>query len=373
MTRVTVAARIVSADPAGAARLAPDIPPVLAAGAMAEVGAAAAQAAPPPPQTAQKLRRLAAIAPLNIEPYLVGAALASRADDLARAETLLTEARLRQPRSAAARYLLADTLMRENKVIGAVQEMAVVSRLLPGTAVQLVPALADYARTPGARDELAAVIRANPLLKRPLLNALAADPANADLSLALAGTDARSSDPQDKEWKTRLIRGLIDGGDYPAAYALWRRFAGVAGDTQPLLYNGTFQRGPAPPPFDWSYTTGNAGGGFAEPADGRLRVLYYGRENMALAAQTLLLAPGAYTFQAPVSGTAAEGALAWTLVCAGSSAPLMTLPVGKGDSARFTIPNGCTAQTLTLKGTASDMAQDSDLRIGPVVIARAAR
>lgn len=335
---------------------------------MAEVGAAAATGAGPSPQTAERLRRLASTAPLRPEPYLVDAALAARDDDFARAEALLAEARWRNPRSAAARYLLADTLLREGKLTEALQEMAVVSRLIPSTSVQLVPALAEYAQAPDAREQLDAVLQANPRLKRPLLNALSSDPANAELVLALAGQDARSAERSAKQWKSRLIQGFIAQGDYAAAHALWRRFAGRSGDASPLLNNGTFAESPAPPPFDWSYNSGR--GGFAEPAGGRLRVLHYGREDMRLASQLLLLEPGAYRFRAPVSGTAAADALAWTLTCVSSGRRLMQLVVGQGDSAQFGVPDGCTAQMLALEGRSNEMPQSSDVQIGPAAIER---
>lgn len=369
VARITVAARLAPSDPLTAARIAPEIPPVLAATVMADIGAAAAAGTAPRPETLADLRQLAAIAPLRPEPFLVNAALAERAGDSARSVELLTQARLRSPRSAAARYLLADNLLRGGNVIGALREMAVVSRLLPGASVQLVPALAQYARTPGARDELAAVVRANPLLKRPLLNALAADPANAELALALAGRDLRSPDPKDKAWKSRLLQGVVARRDYPGAYALWRKLAGVPGGPAPLLYNGSFRQTEAPPPFDWTYASGR-GGGVAEPANGRLRVLYYGREDLVLASQLLLLKPGAYRFQAPTSGTAAPDALSWKLTCAGSKKELMALNVGAAGRATFTVPPGCSAQRLALSGRSSDMPEDSDVLIGPIALAK---
>lgn len=370
VARVTVAARLADTDPATAARFAPEIPPVRAALAMAEVGAAASTGLTLPRQTTERLNRLSFTAPLRPEPYLVNAALAAREDDFARAEALLAHARWRNPRSPGARYLLADTLLREGKVIEGLREMAVVSRLIPSTSVQLIPALADFAQTPGAREQLDAVLRANPRLKLPLLNALASDPANAGLVVALAGADSASADPRTKQWKSRLVEAFVERGDYASAYALWRQFAGLPASASPLVYNASFNETPAPSPFNWTYSSAG-GAGLAEPANGRLRVIYYGRKNLGLASQLLLLEPGSYRFAAPVSGTAAAGAIAWTLTCVPSRAQLMQLVVGQGDSARFTVPAGCPAQRLVLKGRRSEMPQNSDVQIGPVVLQRA--
>lgn len=299
--------------------------------------------------------------------------MAERAGEYARAERLLLQARWCDPRSVAALYLLADVWIREGKVVQGLREMAVLSRLLPGASVQLVPALAEYAKTPGARETLAGMLAENPQLKNPLLASLAADPANADLVVALAGPESGPPTPDTRAWQARLLTGLVNRGEYDRAYALWARFARLPQGARPLLYNGDFRSTAAPPPFNWSLTGSAAG--FAEIDKGYLRILYYGRADSALASQLLLLPPGTYSFAAPASGQIAANALTWMVTCSGAKAPLAQVRVGPGTSGlSFTVPaSGCRAQMLQLNGHQLDSPQDSDVRIGPATIERAAR
>jgi hypothetical protein len=200
------------------------------------------------------------------------------------------------------------------------------------------------------------------------LNALAADPENAELVLALAAGSV-SEEVDSNAWQPRLLSALVERGDYQRAYSLWRRFSGLGDRPAPLLFNGDFRQSPAPAPFNWTYTSGTAG--VAEPAGGVLRVLYYGRANIVLAEQLLLLPPGNYRFASPITGTTAAGALVWTLACERSRNQLMELQLGTSSQASFSVPQGCPAQRLELQGRAQEMPKDSDVQIGPVAIDRA--
>jgi hypothetical protein len=371
IARLTIAFEVAEARPELAYRLAPASPASLAALAMSGVGEAAANASDPTPETIEQLRQLAAAAPLEPEPFLVEGALAVRAGEYDRAEQLLHFALLRAPRSAAARYLMAQVAVSKHDLLGGLRQMAILTRLLPGSAVQVVPALAEFARTPGAEKELAVVLAENPHLKRPLLTALSADPENADLVVALAGHDVRLTDSETQAWKTRLIRGFIARGDYDRAYALWRLFAGLGEGIRPLLFNGSFETLAAPPPFNWDFSSSSAG--IAEPANRRLRVLYYGRTDTALASQLLLLSAGTYRFEAPSYGRVAADSLSWTIECVGGGGQLAE--VGLSDSATppatFTVPSsGCPAQWLALRGSSKDIQQPADVQIGPASIER---
>src|SRR5690349_1169019 len=94
--------------PALAARLWASHPKVLRAEAMSGVAAAGIAVASPSAETLATLELLAREEPLSAEPFLVQAALAVRKQDYSRGEALLIEARRREPRSPAARFLLAD-------------------------------------------------------------------------------------------------------------------------------------------------------------------------------------------------------------------------------------------------------------------------
>jgi tetratricopeptide (TPR) repeat protein len=371
VTRLTVASAVADTRPELASRLAPLAPATLKSLAMAEVGEAAAKGADPSQATLDRFRDLATAAPLRPEPFLVEAALAERREAYDRAVQLLIDARQRDPRSVAARYLLADVYLRQGKAIDGLRQMAILTRLIPAATVQLIPALSEYAHTPGAREKLAMILRDNPQLRQPLLAALSADPDNADLVVTLAGPSAGLSDPNTRTWQLRLLLGFIERKDYDRAYALWRQFAGAGEGPRPLLFNGDFMRIAAPPPFNWALLSSSAG--VAEADNGRLRVLYYGRENALLASQVLLLPPGSYKFEASASGQVASGALVWTLQCSSGHAPLMRLQVGASvtQAVTFVVPSsGCDAQALQLDGLQQDMPQDTDVQIGPARIER---
>lgn len=368
VARLTVAAHAADSNPLLANRLAPLSPNALISTGMAEIGQAAANGSEPASQTLWRFRVVAATAPLRPEPFLVEGAISERKGDLRKAHALLSEARWRNPRSSAALYLLADVALRENRVVDGLSEMAILAKLVPAATVQLIPSLAEFARLPDAREKLATVLKSNPNLKDPLLDALAANPANADLVLALAGNGFRSPNHESRIWQSRLLQGFIGKRDYGRAYNLWRIFAGVPEGAAPLLFNGDFRRTSAPPPFNWTYNSGSAG--IAEIDHGRLRVIYYGREDFTLASQMLLLPPGIYRFEARTTGRAAEGALTWSITCGPPGRTLMEFQIGRGGTAQVTVPPDCSAQTLALTGHLMDAPDNSDLQIGPVTLKR---
>jgi tetratricopeptide (TPR) repeat protein len=367
VARLTASSAVAPADPDLAYSLAPNDPAALRGTGMAQIGEAAARGSNPSSATLERFRTLAHAAPLAAEPFLVQAALAEKAGDLARAERLLLDARWRDPRSAAARYLLADVSLKLGKPEQALAEMAILTRLFPSTADQLVPALSQYARSPGAAGELNAILRDNPKLRGPLLKSLAADPANAELVIALAGTTRVPGDSGG--WQKILIEAFVDRGDFDSAYGLWARLAGVSESPRPLLFNGDFRPSDAPAPFNWTLSSGS--GGVAEPENGRLRILFYGRQDRRLAMQLLLLPPGRYRFVSPASGSVESGALEWTLRCQPSRAMILRAAVGAGEPATFIVPqSGCSAQRLELNGNAQDAPQDTDVAVGPLRLER---
>ena len=369
VTRLTTAIYFAEHNLRVAAYLAPNSPDTMLARSMAEVGQAAARKGDPPTSTLRRLELVAAAAPLQPEPFLVQAALAERSGDYSRAETLLRQARWLNPRSTAARYLLADVWLREGKIVPGLHEMAVLTRFFPTASVQLIPALAEYAHTPGAREQLVVIVNSNPDLKRPLLSALAANPGNADLILTLAGSDIDSVDPGAQPWKKRLLEGLVTRAKYASAHALWQRFAGISGTHTPLLFNRDFSSSAAPPPFNWSFSSGTAG--IAEPGNGKLRVLYYGRDDAVLASQVLLLPPGNYVFESAANGTAGSSTLTWNLSCLHPAQQLMAVDVNSGkNTGSFAVPADCEAQFLSLRGHAEENPHDTDVQLGPVRLDR---
>lgn len=361
---------IAQSDPeSGWARRAwPQYPAVLTATAMREVGVAAASGAEPASTTQQRLQQLEREAPLAADPFLVEGALFDKQAAAVKAEILYREALRRQPRSVAGHYLIADLYLRTGRISDGMREMAELARLMPASSIQLVPALAQFARSPGAADQLRQIFRSNPELEQPVLDALAADPSNADLILSVATRRGASSTGAAPEWEEKLLDGIVAQGNYPKAYAIWSRLAGVPAGPPAGLFNPAFNRVAAPAPFNWSFDS--TGAGVAEPENGSLRVLFYGRESVTLAGETVLLPPGRYHLKLAVnSASGTSGALAWSVICLPSKTRALDLPlpgtVGSQTlAADFIIaPRGCHAQQVELDGALEDSPQTSDLRI----------
>jgi len=369
VSRLTAADELSEKRPETARTLAPDFPPVVLSSAMAGVGKAAAQGQLPDAQTMAGLHRLSELTPLNPQPFLVEAAIAQKQGDPDRAERLLVAARSLSPRAPAARYLLADILLRQGRVAEGLEELASLHRLMRGNTMELIPALAQFAKTPGAARQLNKVLKTNPKLREPLLEALAADPDNEALVLELAGPPVRRADGSPPPWQARLLAAMIAERSYDRAYALWRRLSGIGRGPRPLLFNSEFRPLSAPPPFNWAFAS--SGAGFAEPGNGAMRVLYYGRENAALASQLLLLPPGRYRFTAPVVGTPAAGTLAWVVSCVGGRTSLAQRDLAARAPLVFQVPPDCPAQVLELRGLLQDMPKESDIRIGAARMERA--
>lgn len=368
VSRLTAADELSGKNPEMARALAPDFPPVLLSSAMAGVGAAAAQGRLPDARTMARLRRLSELTPLNPQPFLVAAAIAQKEGNPDRARRLLVAARDLSPRAPAARYLLADILLREGRVAEGLQELASLHRLVRGSTMELVPALAQFAKTPGAARQLNEVLKTNPNLREPLLGALAADPDNEALVLELAGPQTRQSGGKPPAWQARLLGAMIAQKSYERAYALWRRLSGTAPGPRPLLFNTEFRALSAPPPFNWAFES--SGAGFAEPGNGTMRVLHYGRENARLASQMLLLPPGRYRFTAPVAGAPEPGALTWVVTCAGAKTSLAQQDLAAKAPLEFQVSADCPAQMLELRGLLQDMPKESDVRVGPARMER---
>lgn len=352
-----------------AGSLAPRSPEVLVSKGMAGVGEAAAAGEAPGASVLAGFDNLLSVAPLRAEPLLFRAALAQRAGEMGRAETLLLKARRRDPRSAAARYLLAEVWLDQGRIEEGLGEMAILSRLQPGGAAQLAPALSQFAEVPGASRQLKRMIQQNPQLKLPLLEALSANPDNMELVLDLNGGERAGLHGTPPQWQRILLTGLVNKDDLDQAYRLWRRLTGFEGP-RPLLFNPEFRRLSAPPPFNWDFQS--SGAGVAEPGEGQMRVLFYGRDNAALASQLLLLPAGTYRFAVRVAGLTADGALYWKLTCIPPKGPpLMEVPLASAQqSATFRVTVGCEAQRIELLGRATDSPQTSDLLVGPALIKR---
>lgn len=352
------------------ARLWPSHPSVLIDQTMAEVGAQAAHGRPLEGSTLRRVDEIARKAPHDLEPFLIKGALAQTRGEDRLAEQLFLAARSRDARSPVARYFLAERYLRTGRVALALDEIAALSRLLPNMQTQFAPALAAFARTPGAVGQLRRFFRTSPELEPPVLATLANDDRNADLILALWGNRQPGPDASTPEWQARLIDRQVAAGQFGRAYLTWRRLAGVS-STPSTLFNPGFRKMAASPPFNWKF---DVSGGVVEPAPGeRIEVIYYGRKDAVLAEQLLLLPPGRYELGMVISGELGEGGeIGWTVSCLPRTEPIFRLPVDRKGrlSANFAVPAGCPAQRLALVATAGEFPQSQEFAVGGLSLAR---
>lgn len=346
-------------------------PEALSDRAMGEIGSAAARGATVPASARRAMISVSRNAPLAPDPFLVEGTIAEMNRDPARAERLFLAARNRDPRSQGARYFLADRFLKTNRILPGLVELGALARLSERAAQPLIPALAAYARTPGATTELRRYFKLSPVARDQTLSLLAQDASNAPLILSLAPEALAGGAPAD--WHGRLIQSLVTAGDYAGADALWRRVSGVA--NRGLVFNPEFRASTAPPPFNWQYPVGSAGVAEATGSGG-LDVVYYGREEAVLALQMLRLAPGGYRLSLRADGPSRRDGLAWTIACVPDKAALLRLPIGTGEKGRiagaFAVPaTGCPAQMLELRARPADVPQTEqvtilDLRLEPL-------
>lgn len=354
----------------------PGHPQLLIDRAMSEIGAAAANGAGMPAAARQTMMIAGRKAPLAPTPFLVDGTIAQISGNDRRAEALFIAARLRDPRAPAARYFLADRYLRTNRIAAGLVEMAALARISEKASQPLAPALAAYARSPGAIPQLKQFFASAHATRDMTLEILSADPANADLVLALAPPlPLRQTPPP--AWQVVLVRALVTAGNYAAAENIWRRINGIT--HRGLLYDPEFRDQSTAPPFNWQLASGSGGVAEASGAGG-LDVIYYNREEVALATQLLRLGPGTYRLAMRVEAPVSANGLAWSIACdSGDHKPLLLLPLDPAHNGvvagTFSIPaEACAVQWIQLRGRpgdGSDTAQAtiSALRLEPQVAA----
>ena len=355
------------ARPELAASLWPAHPSVLTDKALLAVATAASQSQKVSSATRADVRTIARRAPLSPDPFVIEGAIAETEGRGEAAERLLLAARDRDPRSRSARYLLADRFLRTGRIAAGLIEMQALLSLQARGGESFAPALAAYARSPGAVPQLRAFFAKYPQAEAGILSLLASDAANADLVLALA-TDKASPNP---DWRGILVSALAAAQDYSRAYSIWSGLSGVQ-PTRTLLNPG-FASSTAPPPFNWQFPQSSEG--IAEPdGKGGLDILYYGRARAVLASQLLVLPPGRYAIAMTVGGGEGADALHWTVRCAPDQKPLADLRLRAGPNyASFNVPDGCQAQWLELLGQPGETSRNSELTIRGLRLATEAR
>jgi hypothetical protein len=308
-------------------------------------------------------------APLAAEPFLVRGVQASVAGDRRTAERAFEAGQKRDPRSLPAAYFLADQYFRTGDAAHGMRQIAILARLTPSGVDNLAPYLAAYAQNRANWPLLRSLFRSDPALGDAALRAMAANSANADIVLALAGPGQRGVEAS---WLRSLVASLIGDGQYAKARAIWASASGISASTGSLLFDSTFSQAAPPPPFNWELTSSGVGLAERRPG-GKLHAMFYGQLDGVLARQLLLLAPGSYALSLRVLGGASHPeALYWVVRCDKASEELERVSVDQAvlHGVVFRVPPGCAAQWLELTGASSDMPQQSDVTISDLRLTR---
>jgi hypothetical protein len=314
--------------------------------------------------------------PIAEEPFLLAGVDAIAKGQSARGESLLVEARRRNPRSRLTRLLLLDRYMRSGRTAEATLEISALNSLVPRAREVLVPELARMAASPDQQQTVKTVLKRDPKLLGAVLARLAANGADPDLILGLASSGARSASAADGMWQAVLIDERVKRGDVLRAYRLWQAFGGAPSAAN-AVYDGAFQGRPGYAPFNWTLFAKPAGVAERVPGGG-LQVTYYARENTALANQLLILQPGRYQLRFKAEGDVGGEAsnLAWSIRCDDNKAVLLELPIPKTSSAprvvsgSFQVPAECPAQWLGLGGTAAEFPSEQNVVIRDLQVTR---
>jgi hypothetical protein len=308
--------------------------------------------------------------PLAPQPFLIAGAEAQRNRDFAQAERLLTKARQRDPRGPAARFLLAEIYVSQGRIRGGILEAAVLGRLVSVSLEPLSQAFARYIERTGIPDGMADLMRSDPALSQLILGDLSTNSANAGLLLKIEALTPKAPGPA-PAWQTRLINELVEDGDFSRARQVWARLSGRDSDPSETIHDPRFEGSNAPPPFNWSFATQGA---VIEPRAGNLSILYFGRDDVSLASQLIVLRPGAYRLRMGISGQVADSAIRWEMVCLPSKSVILDqvlVKPGPLDLPLQVPASGCGAQQLSLNSQASESPSSSDFAISDLSLTAA--
>lgn len=304
--------------------------------------------------------------PLSATPLLVLGAQKAVAGDNRGAGLLYAAAASREPRNAAAHFLLADHLLRNGEAKQGIEELLAATRLRPGMQEQTLAAIAAYLKTAGVSEQTRSLFEQQPDLLNSVLELLSGDLGN--FSLVHSFLSARSEKEPSPPWLRTLILNLADNGRVDEAKALWL----TTNDTHPssLIFNPGFAPRKELAPFNWQLLSGN-GGLAAITARGGLSLVYFGRENVTFARQLLTLPTGRYQIRTEGKVAGAAGVLSWTMRCIGTDDVRQFSTNAEGQvGADFDVPAGCRAQWLELGASVPETERKFDGQISNIDIVR---
>lgn len=318
-------------------------------------------------------RALASV-PLAYEPFFAVATrgfLTPQSTGSAEDARLLREAMRRNLRAREVRYFLLRHELGSANLKGAVDQIAVLNRLNNGVTDKLMPGLGAAIRSDRQVDEAVSALGSHPELLEPFVRGFASSNKPAALRVHLVQALPKSSFAN-ASLRTEAVRLLIGAQAFAEARRLWGTPASGGG----LVHSPDFADRTALPPFNWELKESPTGVAERDPAGG-VAVDYFGRAPGPLLTQLLTLAPGPYQARIQyrtMGGT--PGALGLRIGCAGNQTTVVDQPLA-GDPGnehaliiRFTIPQGCAGQELSIAGRAQESRDPQQALIRKVDITK---
>ena len=322
---------------------------------------------------AEDLAPLAYRAPLSPKPFAAKLREALEAGDIESATGLSAELLKRDPRSVAARLVLAEAALREKDMQGFADlyfPLFDIRRSEGMTYASLLAALSDdpvvYA---GVAAKLAEAPYWGPRFLQDYSGKGLASPGEL-IGLYTYFPRAQGT----------LLTRLTRAGQWDLAYIAFTEFVAAQPEAQRLAltapFNPALEDNNAPGPFNWTLRSRSAD--FLQ--EGGVYVFYDGRRREDLLVQTMPLSPGAYAFETTLSGQASEegGWFRWRASCAATNREVGVSDIkalgaapGKVEFTFELADAACSFVTLTLQGVPGAFPQPGRIEIARVRLAPA--
>jgi len=308
-------------------------------------------------------------APLHVAPLALRGLVSAGAGDSAGADRAFAATFARNPRNVLARLWLVNRALEARDIDRAMDMVSGLFALAPENNAAYVETLVSVAALPGGFAGIEQ--RLGPQGEAPSWAGAVVSRLNAvspDLDQLIALNRITPSTQQ--AFITRMIaeRGV------EAGFRAWQAFVPTGAEAAfSWPYDGAFEGRQGPPPFNWQPY-----GDLVEFArSGGLNVSYLGRGQPVIIEQLMLLAPGAYTFTAMLSGesNAAGGGLGWVITCSASAKEIGRVLIrelsssSSRESFGFVVPDSdCPAQRLVLRGEPGEFPTRARAEIASVAI-----
>ena len=321
--------------------------------------------------------------PFDAQSYVDGALLASSAGGDRLGEPIMKHALRLDPRNTAARALLFNLYLHQERFAEAVDEASVLYRLDPLVESPLSNTLAILSQLADVRAIIIKRFHETPFLSA-ILRAVPPNGLEERAMLEIADAVAPSAKV---DAQAKILGEALGRGDYAAATRALRSFRSSSGESQALVHDGFFEGTVGPQPFTWSVIADDdVRAEMVQALPGSpsaLSVERFSATPAVAARQTILLQAGNYRFSHLVK-TGDQGSRAapvapfmWTITCPALAKPnLASLPINPKSSSAWAavswtieVPSICKMIEIAFTSTPADENMAADLMITRVRLA----